>query len=88
MYLVHLVGEAVEVVDGVVGPVDDVDGGGVGLPVAGDDEDGARRLRPGETGGHPRLEEVARRQRVVDGERGRAVGDEERVHGLAGKDGG
>jgi hypothetical protein len=25
---------------------------------------------------------VARRQRVVDGERGRAVGDVERVHGL------
>lgn len=32
-------GEAVEVVDGVV-TVNDVDGGDGGLPVAGDDEDG------------------------------------------------
>lgn len=37
--LVHAVGEAVEVVDGVV-TVNDVDGGDGGLPVAGDDEDG------------------------------------------------
>ena len=60
---------------------DDIDGGGVRLPVAGHDEDGARRLRAGEAGWHSRLEEVARQQRVVDGERGRAVGDVERVYG-------
>ena len=72
---------------------DEAGGSGLGLsgpggPEAAPSAEDVRRLRPGETGGYPRLEEVARRQRVVDGERGRAVGDEERVHGLAGKDGG
>lgn len=38
--LVHGLGEAVEVVDGVVGAGDGVDGGDRRLPVAGDDENG------------------------------------------------
>jgi len=37
--LVHGFGEAIEVVDGVVS-VNDVDGGNIGVPVAGDDENG------------------------------------------------
>lgn len=45
MDLVHLVGEAVEVVDGGVPALDDVDGGLGGLPVGGHDEDGGGALR-------------------------------------------
>lgn len=70
-------GEAVEVVDGVV-TVNDVDGGDGGLPVAGDDEDGIGA--GGEDLVLPWLEEVAGGEGVVDGEGGGAVGNEEGVH--------
>lgn len=76
---VHGLGEAVEVVDGVVGAVDDVDLGGARVPVAGDDEDGAGP-DAGQHLGAPGLEEVARLQRLIDGESGRAMGNEESVH--------
>lgn len=58
--------------------VDDVHGGRIGLPVAGDDEDcPGHRL---EHLGPPRLEEPPRRQALVDRQRRRPVRQEERVH--------
>lgn len=73
-----MVREAVEVIDGRVPALDDVDGGLSGLPVGGNDEDGGGPLRE-----HlllPGQEEVPRRQRVVDRESRRPVGYEEGVH--------
>nr|ACN31223.1 unknown [Zea mays] len=71
--LVHGLGKAIEVVDGVVAAADDVDRRRGRLPVSRDDEDGARGLVARDLRRHPRLEEVPRRDIVVDGERGRAV---------------
>jgi hypothetical protein len=78
--LVHGLGEAIEIVDGAA---DDVDRRRGRLPVAGHDEDGARSVVVArDPRGQPRLEEVPRRDRIVDGERGRAVRQVEGIHGL------
>lgn len=79
--LVHSLGEAVEVVDGVVVAADDVDRRRGRLPVARHDEDRPRQLRARHRRRQPRLEESLRRDGVVDGQRGRAVRQEEGVHG-------
>jgi hypothetical protein len=79
--LVHGLGKAIEVVNGVVAAADDVDLRRGRVPVSRHDEDGARGLVARDLRRHPRLEEVPRRDVVVDGERGRAVRQEESVHG-------
>lgn len=61
--LVHGFGEAIEVVDGVVGGVDNINGGNSGVPMARDDENGS-----GSVWEHfllPRLQKLPRLYRLV-----------------------
>lgn len=76
-HLVHALGEAVEVVDGVVDAGDGGDGGDGGVPVARNDENGPGNRVPLLL---PRLQEVAGRDAVVDAQRRRSMRYEEGVH--------
>lgn len=77
---VHGLGEAIEIVDGVVGGVDDIDFRGARVPVSGDDKDGLR-TDTGHDLGTPGFQKGTRWDGVVDGKRGRAVGEVVSVHG-------